>query len=165
MSRNRVTVSFVLVVAVCAIPLMHCSTNSTTAAGGARPSASSNALVNFPCIPSSNPFAPVVCISAGGVADPDTIAVHSHADGLVPNRILFLNATGSGKLSIKLGDGCRNLNPLSLNCVGGTCSVMTVPAVAGDCTYTAGIDGAMGADPIIVTDNCCPIADIIHPKP
>jgi len=159
MPRNRfavrLAVSAAVTVAVCVLPLVHCSTN-TSAATGKAPAGARVLAEGFPCVPSTNPFAPVVCISAGGIADPDNVVVHSHADGLVPNRIVFLNATGSGRLSIRMGAGCTSLDARSLTCTAGTCSVLTIPQAAKQCDYTASIDGVMGSDPIIVTDNCCP---------
>ncbi|HWS71088.1 MAG TPA: hypothetical protein VN605_03195 [Thermoanaerobaculia bacterium] len=158
MSRNRFArnfaVSMVAIAAVFAIPLMHCSTNTTPGTDtGARATALSEDTGGT-CNPSSNPFAPIICIAADGSAMPNNVTIHSHNNN-ARNPVVFKTANGTGTLTISLtscsqitlGNGCGN---------GPVCNAQTVTTSTGTCTYSASNNGSAPADPIIVTDNCCP---------
>jgi hypothetical protein len=144
-------VSFGAIVALFAIPVMHCSTTTTPATDtGAR---ALSADGGGSCGSSTNPFAPIICIASDGSATPNSVLAHSK-NNMGANPIVFKTANGTGTLAISttcsqisLGSGCGH---------GPVCNARTVPEVTGTCTYSASVNGSTPADPIIVTDNCCP---------
>ena len=162
MPRNRFARSFAVsivvpILAVFAIPLMHCSTSTPPATDTGLRAASFDAGDSSTCVPNTNPNNPVICIRADGVADPDRLTMNKMDHG-VGNPIIWRTAAGGGTLTLNLS--CSQIEtPM---CHGGICIARTNPDSEGTCTYTANLDGVTGADPIIVTDNCCPAPG---PKP
>lgn len=159
MSRNRFARSFAVSLAaittIFAIPLMHCSTNTTsTTDTGARARLTADGGPGG-CNSSTNPNSPIICIATDGSATPATVTAHQRMSNGAAVPILFKTASGTGTLNISLtscsqitlGNGCGH---------GPTCNAQTVTNVNGTCTYSASVNGAAAADPIIVTDNCCP---------
>lgn len=166
MSRNRFVrsfaVSLIAVFAVFALPLMHCSTNTTSSTDtGARSASLAAADVTGSCASSTNPYSPVVCISSDGTANPSSLTMHSHNNNSA-NPLVFRTVSGGGTLTISttcsqisLGSGCGS---------GPVCNAQSVPGNTGTCTYSASVSGGAPADPIIVTDNCCPSpGPVAHP--
>lgn len=160
MSRNRFARSFAVtlagIVTVFALPLMHCSTNttSTTDTGMRAAVAEKGAGGTGACGSSTNPFAPIICIAADGSATPASVTVHQRNNNAA-NPVVFKTASGSGTLTINL-TSCSQIT-LGSGCGRGpVCNAQTVTDVTGTCTYSASVNGAAAADPIIVTDNCCP---------
>jgi len=156
MPRNRfarsLAVSMVVAAfAVLAIPLTHCSTNSTpTTDTGVRANALAGTAESAGCSPRPSPTDPVICIASDGTATPDTLRMNNNDHG-VGNPIIW-RADGGRRLSINVN--CPQVETPSCN--GPICIGRTTPAADGPCTYTATIDGTTGTDPIIVTDQCCP---------
>ena len=85
---------------------------------------------------------------------PDSVLVHSKNNHAGANPIIFKTTNGIGTLTISTN--CSQI-ALTTTCGNGaTCIAHTVPGVTGTCTYAASVNGSPSADPIIVTDNCCP---------
>jgi hypothetical protein len=165
MSNTRITRSFAVslvaaVLVVVAMPLMHCSTNTTSGTDTGAQATSLAADSGGSCKPSSNKFSPIVCIASDGSANPTNFTMHSHNNSNA-NPIIFKTTGGSGKLTISL-TSCSQIT-LGSGCGSGpVCNAQTVPGVTGTCTYSASVDGSAPADPIIVTDNCCPSPGTEH---
>lgn len=164
MSSHRFARSFAVslaaIVAACAIPLMHCSTNSTPGTDtGARASLAADGGTGG-CVSSTNPFGPIICIDTAGNATPSNVTVHQR-NNAGANPVVFKTQAGTGTLSISLtscsqitlGSGCGN---------GPVCNARTIIDTTGTCTYSASVNGSAAADPIIVTDNCCPSSTETH---
>ena len=160
---RSLAISIAAIVAVCAIPLMHCTTSTTTP--GTDTGARATALTDSgggTCNSSTNPYSPIICIAADGTATPSNVTIHSHNNNAT-NPVIFKTAGGSGTLTITL-TSCSQIT-LGSGCGSGpVCNAQTVDGVTGTCTYSASVNGSTPADPIIVTDNCCPSpGPIAHP--
>ena len=155
MSRNRFArsfaVSMVVVGAVLAIPLMHCSTNATPGTDtGARPAHLAGDTAT--CTPNSSKVNPRVCVAADGSVRPDGFHIQNKDNGRSVT-VHFQTDSGTGVLDIR-----KNTCPqLVITCDGSAnCTGLTVTDTFGDCSYTPVVNNHAAADPIIVTDNCCP---------
>jgi hypothetical protein len=161
MSRKPVTRSFVVsmvaILTLFAIPLMHCSTTATPATDTGVRTATLGGTGE--CVPSDNPNNPVICVAKDGSVmpnPPDGLKVHNNDKGVgVP---ITWKTTEMAALTISLN--CAQIStPI---CKGQVCASRTATTTTGPCEYTPRLDGQAGADPIIITDQCCPIYEPAH---
>lgn len=164
MSRNRFArsfaVSMVAVVSGLAIPLMHCSmkTRPSTDTGVAP---SRLATETGPCVPNNSKVNPRVCVQPDGSVQPDNFSIQNKENGRPVTVKFQLDAT-TGTLDIRK----VSCPQIAIACDGGmTCTGLTVMDTAGPCSYTPVVNNHAAADPIIVTDNCCPSTEGDHPRP
>jgi hypothetical protein len=151
--------SLAALLAIAALPLLHCS-NMSSPPDASSSSANRLAEAGGKCTPNSSKNNPKVCVAADGTVNPDNFHIQSRDNGK-PVIVRFATDTGTGTLKLTL-NACVQLK-LDPGCgSGATCTAETVMTESGPCTYTPTVDGKVAADPIIVTDNCCPVGG---PKP
>jgi len=160
-TRFNLSIAAVAVmVAVMAMMLASCCTSRNGT--GTTPQAMS-ADVAGPCHPNGSKINPRICIGGDGSTNPPSgLIIHSKNNGK-PNKVQFQTATGTGVLAITLNT-CTQLVLMPGCGTGAICDAETVTTLSGNCSYTPTINSSTAADPIIVTDGCCPTTEERKPK-